>query len=263
METTKKSVDDIIALEIDKNTVREMFSWIRNTKSFLKDIDDLKQTFTMTVASLSQESISITADAFKDKLHVLGSLLTDKMREFLLKAITSEDSIRYYRITTGMYTYNYVAISTGTVRGKYDNVPESAVAVNYTEIQECADDNGELAIEHIEVGIVVGLNDPAVTVKSLPHLVKHELAHTLLDVIIWENPEKFDEFKSSVGEEIYDYFIEFMCDYIQFDYLVMNRYVPKPIPTFREWMSETKTKEVGAYYAKFVDAIESLYDTTS
>lgn len=236
-----------------------MYRKVREDWNFLKNIDMFKQSFIMTLASLSQESVSMTRDGFKAKLDTLGDELSKNMVETLLHCVGEDDVVRYYRFSIDEYVFNYLAIPTTTVRGKFKDVPDDSVAVCNVEIHSGVRSNGENGIVRVDAAIVIGLNDPIVTAKFLPHLVKHEIAHVLLEVIQFEHPDEFKLFRKDVGADTYKYFIEFLCDYIQFDYLVMNRFIPKPIPTFREWMSEIKTKVAGAFYSRFLDAIEPLY----
>lgn len=193
--------------------------------------------------------------------------LPDEMRKFLTDVVRGGDNLRYHRIIIDDIMIHYVFINNNELGDRVPGFDHPAAVSNiminaeYVEPKKSDNDTQVQPTSFREyAAIVVGDKSPDINDKTRNHIVKHEFAHVIIKYItsVVDNQLLLRNKENLTDNEIKD-FIEFLCDFIQFDNMTINKYTTNPISDFADSMEDLFKPDVIEKYNNYLKEISEFY----
>lgn len=210
----------------------------------------------------------INHETFMEELSsVDAGELPDEMRKFLTDVVKDGDDLRYHRICIDDIMIHYVFINNNELGDRVPGFDHPAavssimINVDYVEPKKSDGDAQTSPVSYREyAAIVIGDKSPDINDKTRTHIVKHEFAHVIIKYItsVVDNQLLLRNKEKLTDDEIKD-FIEFLCDFIQFDNMTINKYTPNPISEFADSMEDLFKPDVIEKYNGYLKEISEFY----
>ena len=250
----------------------ELFKELREN-GFTKLFEDYSKSFITGIVLTKQRPIK------KDQLIEILDNETDHTRDITddiasaIKSIVSNDDIfRYHCIKMYDIIVHYIFIKNNSLKGR-DLIEGDPTGVTIMQTNSDAfvetpsqpdGQDGEPVIGpkcfKLFSSIIIGGSHQSITDRTLGFITKHELAHVvfryLTDIL---HPGIIDKYRDTLSEEDIDKFTEFLCDFIQFDTTVINKYTVNPVAKFVDFMPVLFTEDAIETYNPLVKAISPFY----
>lgn len=225
----------------------------------VKTFEQVSVRFFMGIASTMTKPT--TGDALIDTLKGNPDGDSPTMPDVYVEKLTSilkpEDSVRYHVIGSEFFTIHYVIILNGDLGGRVKGFEDCHEALTLMRTVDTVDG------DKIEALMLIGNGSENVTDKTRGPIIKHELTHVLLKYFTEIKIPDFGNMIKDLTDEEWKDFVEFLCDFIQFDSSIINRYTPNPISKFGDALEFIFKPGTAEKYAPYMKAISGYFDTVS
>lgn len=186
------------------------------------------------------------------------------MREFLHAVVKPEDKLRYHVIVSDAFIIHYIFLYDRGLKGTVPDMEESDEAVTKMRFMVSSEEIPEANLPdelRVEAIMILGNGSEYVNDDTRGPILKHELTHILIKYLMdVDQPDLLDNvFDVPSKEELAD-FIEFLCDFTQFDATILNKYTVNPITGFSEALEFIFKNGVEDKYAPYMRAIAPFFD---
>ena len=251
--------------------VYSLYTELRDA-GYVKMYDDVKSKFVMWVAETrnrpkSKELVMERIKGLKD-FQIPKSYIS-----FIESELRDTDSIRYHIVPLDNIMIHYFVIDNDSLIGRNPDMPEitsafTRMCLNESEkpVDDSADDVEEKDPWYKMFAVIMlGAKSPEFedsTNNPIGFTMKHELAHVVLkyvnDVVY---PGVLDKYvgEDKFTEDEMKLFIEFLCDFTQFDIPVINKYSGNPIGRFSDVAEVLFKPERVEQYAPILKAISKYF----
>jgi len=240
---------------------------------FTKLFEDMSMEFFMQIATSPR--YPITASTTKEEILKMDeSILPSWYKDYLTKedVFRESDDIRYHIFKLGgVIAGVYFVILNDKLEGRSDGngglIGDHPGITKFTSYPKDADPAPMFLMNSI---ILFGDKAPQVTDVTRGLILKHELAHTILSYVTnVVHPDFFKEKISELNtsdpklavefEKTMTDFIEFLCDFVQYDASIVTKYIKKPLQKFCDAELTAFTKATIEKYRPFVEAVDWYY----
>lgn len=246
---------------------RKIYEELREA-GLVKMFESISIRFFMGIAStlthpISGEQLFLDLDS-PDKT----TPISDKYKEVLHEVIRPEDSLRYHVIISDIFVVHYVILLNDGLKGRVKESPNSDEAITRMRIVTEEATGSDETRKKIEAVMVIGNGSENVNDTTRGPLIKHELCHIVLKYLLEIGRPDVLEFLEN-GETEPDAiptkedmaeFTEFLCDFIQFDSTIINKYTVNPITKFSDALEFIFKPGTGDKYSRFLRSIAPFFD---
>lgn len=243
---------------------RRLYEALRDA-GLVKTFEAVSVRFFMGIASTLTKPI--TGEELFNELDNPGDKepISEGYKKFLHEVIRPDDTLRYHIVVSDIFVVHYVILLNSGLVGRIKQSPDSDEAVSRMRIMEVPNDV-DYDTARVEAVMLIGNGSPNVNDNTRGPLIKHELCHIILKHLLEiSDPNVFDYLGELPDdeyptEEDMEQFMEFLCDFIQFDATIINKYTINPINRFydaMEFVFKPGTKEK---YEKYTKAIAPFFD---
>lgn len=255
--------------------ILELFKDLRE-HGLTKYFEEYSRLFVTGIVSTAGDVIE--KDDFDKMIETVDfGLLPNELCTFLKSIVCSGDILRYHMIIISGIVIHYVFIKNneiGTRLDKFDHpAAVSSIIINheYDSVQVSGANTKDTTDEETSVpdthnymmyaGIVFGEKCADVSDRTRGPIIKHELAHIIIEYVACIlSPGLFDKYKEDLSDEEISNFVEFLCDFVQFDSLVINKVTVNPIARFVDAMPLLFKEPVVEKYSDYVKVISPFYN---
>lgn len=244
---------------------KKLYEIIRE-EGFIEEFETQVPSFFMGIAStykcpMSGESL----------LYDIESGIIDKnvpmlpeSKECIKELIKPDDELRYHAFSTDIALFHYIYLIKGDLggraKGEFADVNTGiSTIIKYNLLDK---DTDEPVHDDIEVVMVIGgsaLNDTTVGIT-----IKHEFTHVLisrkLDELKKNKPDVIDKIHENISDDEWEDYIEFLCEFIQYDVSNINRYTINPVDRFMDEHEDVLRPEFKDKFNKFIAPISEFYN---
>ena len=188
------------------------------------------------------------------------AILPIQLEEHIVGLIKDTDVFRYHQIPVHDIMVHYIYINNDDLVGRNpDYLNPAGLSTSCTiggdGSEKKSSDFSEFAM------ILIGDKHPVVTDRTRGFIVKHEFAHVILHYICYVvNPGIRAKYLEWLTEEELHEFDEFICDFVQFDSTIINKYTPNPIARFVDTMPLIYNDNAIEHYNPFIKAISPFFN---
>lgn len=194
------------------------------------------------------------------------SVIPDVLKDYANKILRDTDIFRYHMIPIrGEILVHYIYINNASLENRDEKFGNPAgLSVMIASDQLVPPETEEpYNSEYKEFGLIlIGDKNPVITDRTRGFVVKHEFAHIVhYYVCNVTNPGLRDKYLEWLTPEELQEFDEFICDFIQFDSTIINKYTPNPIARFTDTMPLIYNNDAIEKYNPMVKAISPYFNS--
>lgn len=247
----------------------DLFTELRGM-GLTKMFEEYSVRFFMGIATTQCAPVSkdVIVSKLKDRP---DSEIPEEYIKFIDSVLKDTDRVRYHPICLPHMSIHYLIILNDDLEGRLEDLPNvsaafSKMCVNIVpKEQEISSEEGETSVpeDYYDVFaiIMVGDKSPQISDTTRGPIIKHELTHILIKYLVdVEHPDLFNIYKDDLTKEELDSFIEFLCDFIQCDSSVINKFTVNPINKFVDTMEILFKPETVEQYAPYLKSISRFYN---
>lgn len=193
------------------------------------------------------------------------SKIPDVLKDYANKILNDEDIFRYHMISIrGEILVHYIYINNASLTGRDERFANPAGLSGMITSQQLVppEEENPYDSEYKEFGIIlIGDKNPVITDRTRGFVVKHEFAHIIHHYVCnIVSPGIRDKYLEWLTPEELQEFDEFICDFIQFDFTIINKYTTNPIARFVDTMPLIYNKDAIEKYNPMVKAISPYFN---
>ena len=245
---------------------REVYEAFRDA-GLVKLFESMSTRFFMGIASTLTKPI--TGEEFFSQIDhpdadtVPMSSCTE-IRDFAHAVVKPEDKLRYHVIVSDIFVIHYIFLYDRGLKGTVPTMEDVDEAATKMRLMLTAEEIPETHLSddvRVEAVMIIGDGSPNVTDDTRGPILKHELTHILIKYLMdIGNPSLLENVFATPSKEELDEFIEFLCDFIQFDSTIINKYTVHPITRMAEAMEFIFKSGMEEKYSPYMRAIAPFFD---
>lgn len=191
--------------------------------------------------------------------------LSEDYKKFLHEVVRPDDTLRYHIVVSDIFVVHYIILLNSGLAGRIKQFPNNDEAVSRMRIMEVPPD-ADYDTAKVEAVMLIGNGSPNVNDNTRGPLIKHELCHIILKHLLEISDPTVLDYLGELPEDEHpteedmEQFMEFLCDFVQFDATIINKYTINPITRFydaMEFVFKPGTKEK---YEKYTKSIAPFFD---
>lgn len=186
------------------------------------------------------------------------------LREFLDVVIKPEDKLRYHVIVSDAFVIHYIFLYDRGLKGTIPDMDDADEAVTRMRFMVSAEEIPEAGLSdglRVEAVMILGNGAEYVNDETRGAILKHELTHILIKYLMdIEQPDLLDNVFAVPSKEELSEFIEFLCDFTQFDATILNKYTVNPIVKFSEALEFIFKNGTIDKYELYMNAIAPFFN---